>query len=120
MSISVLIVEDDVEIRNEVRRLLEGAGYFVHCAENADQALDLLGHMGRPCLLLWDAITPRSTPTMLNKAMLQGVHVATLPVSVESVRVPGSAPVAAKRLASPEAILSIVREHCPLPEAIGV
>jgi CheY-like chemotaxis protein len=115
MSVSILLVEDTAELRDAVRTLLEKEGYVVHCAENPDEALDLLSRLPRPCILLWDAITPRQSLSMVDQAMLDGVHVASLPVSLASARTAGSTRrKMAKRLTSEEAILSIVREHCPL------
>ena len=98
-----------------VKTLLEGAGYLVHCAENPDEALELLLRIPRPCILLWDAMTPRRGLAMLDRATLEGVHVATLPVSVAAVRVAESEwPLMVKRLVSEDAILSIVQAYCPL------
>jgi CheY-like chemotaxis protein len=116
MSISILVVEDQPDIRNRVRALLEQAGYVVHTAENPDDALDSLKRLPRPCLLLWDAITPRTSLTIVDQATLKGVHVAALPVSVSSVHLADSPRKVSKRLTSEDAILTVVREHCPLPE----
>ncbi|SRR6266542_737802 len=115
MSISVLVVADDANIRDAVRVLLETEGYLVHCAENGDEAIDVLSRMSRPCILLWDATTPRQSLSMVERATLEGVHVATLPVSVASVRADVSAErQTRKRLICEDAVLGIVREHCPL------
>jgi CheY-like chemotaxis protein len=116
MSISVLVVEDQADIRDAVTKLLERAGYVVHGAENPDRALDVLRSLPRPCILLWDALTPRQSLTMVDQATLEGVHVASLPVSVASVHSAGSPRQVAKRLTSEEAVLAIVQEHCPLPD----
>jgi len=116
MTISVLVVEDQADIRDAVKELLEGEGYVVHCAVDADEAIDLLALLPRPCLLLWDAMTPRQSLTMVDQATLEGVHVAALPVSVATVHEAGSLRTITKRLTSESAILSILEEHCPLPE----
>jgi CheY-like chemotaxis protein len=117
MSISVLVVTDDADIRDTVRVLLESEGYLVHCAENADRAIDLLGRVSRPCILLWDATAPRHSLSMVDRATLEGVHVASLPVSIASVRAVGSSErETSKRLVCEDVILSIVREHCPLTQ----
>ncbi len=116
MSIAVLIVEDQADIRSAVTTLLEGAGYTVYAASNPDEALDLLARLPRPGMLLWDAMTPRQSLTMVDQATLEGVHVASLPVSVASIHVAGFDRQIRKRLTSHDAILKIVREHCPLPE----
>jgi CheY-like chemotaxis protein len=116
MSISVLVVEDQADIRQLVTRLLEGAGYVVHAAETPDEAIALLRTLPRPCLVLWDATTPRQSLTLLGEAILDGVHVAALPVSLASVHVAGRPKQVRKHFTSEEAILAIVEEHCPLPK----
>jgi CheY-like chemotaxis protein len=117
MTVSILVVEDQAELRDALKVLLEGEGYEVHCAGSPDDALELLNHLPRPCILLWDALTPRQGWSLLHQARLDGVHIATLPVSVASVRAPGAERTLAKRLTSEEAILRIVREYCPLADA---
>jgi len=116
MPIAVLVVEDQADIRDAVTRLLEQAGYVVYAAENPDEAIGLLLRLPRPCILLWDAMTPRQSLTMVDQATLEGVHVAALPVSVSAVHVAGSPRQMSKRLTSQDAVLAIVQEHCPLPE----
>jgi two-component system, OmpR family, response regulator CpxR len=118
MSISILVVEDYSELRDAVRDLLEDEGYEVHCASDPDEAMALLKRLPRPCILLWDALTSRHSLSMVDQATLNGVHVATLPVTLASIGPVGSLRRMAKRLTSTDAILSIVREHCPL-EATG-
>jgi CheY-like chemotaxis protein len=118
MPASILVVEDDIEIRNAVQTLLERDGYEVNCADDPDEALELLKRLPRPCIVLWDALTSRQNLTMLDEATLAGVHVATLPISL--IRLPRSDPAdpkLVKRVTSEDAILNIVREHCPPAEA---
>src|SRR6185503_2263173 len=108
MAVSVLVVEDQPDILAHVRVLLESAGYVVHGAANPDEAIELLNRLPRPCILLWDAMTPRQSLTMLDQAALEGVHVASLPVSVTSVHLADFPRKLMKRLTGEDAILSIV------------
>ncbi len=39
---SILIIEDDIDIQTNLRRLLEGENYLILTAENGREALDLL------------------------------------------------------------------------------
>ena len=52
----ILIVEDDADIREGVRILLEGEGYFVSEAENGRKGLELLE--GEPDLVILDVMMP--------------------------------------------------------------
>ena len=121
MSVSILVVEDHPEVRESIRALLATEGYEVHCAENSDEALAVLGRLPRPCILLWDPMTPRQSWSMIDRATMEGVHVATLPVSLASTSAPGSdLKTTTRRLTSEEAILRIVREYCPMKDAANL
>jgi CheY-like chemotaxis protein len=116
MAISVLVVEDQTDLQETIKELLEPAGYVVYCARTPDEALHLLGRLLPPCILLWDALMPRQSFTMVDRATLDGVHVAILPVTVVSMQPVGSSWEIRKRLSSKEAVLKIVQEHCPIPK----
>jgi two-component system cell cycle sensor histidine kinase/response regulator CckA len=49
---TVLLIEDDVAVRDRVRRLLEGSGYRVLEAPDGEHALDLVAREGEPIDLL--------------------------------------------------------------------
>lgn len=113
-TVSIMVIEDDRRLAQAIRSLLEGAGYSVECAANADEALQLLRGSSRPCLLLCDPLTIRMCLHVLAESVVRGVHVATLPIGVATRASQGSGtePTVIKRLTSEEAILSIVRAHC--------
>jgi CheY-like chemotaxis protein len=54
----VLIVEDDPDIRDTFKVLLEDRGYQVATAGNGREALDELSCMEEPCLILLDLMMP--------------------------------------------------------------
>lgn len=55
---TILIIEDDTDIRQVTATLLEAEGYVVHSAENGQAALDLLEKIPRPRLILLDLLMP--------------------------------------------------------------
>ncbi|MFP2907142.1 response regulator [Pyxidicoccus sp. 3LFB2] len=55
---SVLVVEDDEDIRAAIAEILEGEGYEVTIAANGSEALEELRQMPRPCLILLDLMMP--------------------------------------------------------------
>jgi len=116
MSISILIVEDQADIEVHLRTLLEAEGYVVHSAGDADEALQHLARLPRPCILLWDAMMPRQSLTMVDRATMEGVHVAIIPVSV-ATHLAGTERRVHKKLTSEDAVLDVVRAHCPLQAA---
>ena len=115
-TVSIVVIEDDRELAHAIHTLLEGAGYSVQCAVDADEALHLLRSTSRPCLLLWDPLTLRVCLNLLAESAQRGVHVATLPIGVatRANHSAGAEPLMTKRLTSEEAVLNIVRAHCPL------
>ncbi|MGD9903735.1 MAG: PAS domain S-box protein [Vicinamibacterales bacterium] len=56
---TILVVDDDADIRDVVRRALSSAGYRVLLSSSGDEALELLGrHPGAVQLLLTDVVMP--------------------------------------------------------------
>ena len=56
---TILVVEDDPQVRDVVFRILTGLGYRVHVAADGDEAIALLVHVERVDLLLTDVVMPR-------------------------------------------------------------
>ena len=55
---SVMLVDDDEEIRDTITGVLEAEGYTVIGVENGRKALDLLEKKKRPCVVLLDLQMP--------------------------------------------------------------
>lgn len=55
---TVLIVEDDADLRDNFRAILEDRGYAVATASNGREALEVLGHIERPRVILLDVMMP--------------------------------------------------------------
>jgi CheY-like chemotaxis protein len=58
MSRPILVVDDDLDILEAMRFLLEGAGFVVLTATDGEIALHLLRHGAAPCLILLDLMMP--------------------------------------------------------------
>ena len=55
----ILVIEDDQEISDSLRDLLEGEGYRVATAANGREGIDALRRQGRhPCIVLLDLMMP--------------------------------------------------------------
>jgi len=79
---SVLVIDDDVDIRESLRDALEDAGYEVATAANGREGLERLEHALKPCVILLDLMMPvMSGPEFL--FALREAHDAT-PVIVVS------------------------------------
>ena len=79
----VLVVEDDLEIRESVMEILEEHGYEPVGAGNGLEALDKLRSPGPlPCLILLDLMMPLMDGKAFRLAQLQSPEHASIPVVV--------------------------------------
>jgi DNA-binding NtrC family response regulator len=58
MSRTVLVVDDDLDLRVALEEVLTEAGYQAVLAQSAEHALQLLETVARPCLVLLDYTMP--------------------------------------------------------------
>jgi CheY-like chemotaxis protein len=55
---NIYVVEDDVDLRESMKELLEMEGFSVLTAGNGREGLSLIECYGRPCLILLDMMMP--------------------------------------------------------------
>jgi CheY-like chemotaxis protein len=55
---TVLVVEDDPDIREVLEEMLDSGGHRVLTASNGREALDILDRLSSPCLVLLDLMMP--------------------------------------------------------------
>jgi two-component system, OmpR family, response regulator CpxR len=110
----VLVVDDDVDLRDTLREVLEQAGYDVYCAENGREALDLLHQADPPPgLILLDLMMPIMSGEEMLAALKQVHALAAIPVTIVSGH--DDAPTGESYLAKPvdfAALLAIVEKTC--------
>jgi CheY-like chemotaxis protein len=78
----VLVVDDDDDTRNCVSSVLEAEGYGVATARNGREALDLLGKLERPSLILLDLMMPVMSGWDVLEALKKSPELGSLPVVV--------------------------------------
>lgn len=82
---TVLLIEDDHEIRVSVRNLLEDEGYRVLTATNGLAALETLRRdETRPCLILLDLMLPVMDGWQFAQALREHKEFAGIPIAVLS------------------------------------
>jgi CheY-like chemotaxis protein len=82
---TLLLVEDDADVREAVGDTLEDAGYRVLFAKNGREALDLLrGSAHRPALILLDLMMPVMDGPQFRKEQVADPRLAAIPVVVLS------------------------------------
>lgn len=115
MTHTVLVVEDDQDLREMMRDALELNGYLVVTAEDGQDALDKLSGIEHLCLVILDLLMPVMNGWDFVERMRQRAELASIPVVVHS-SAPTAPPAGVTRvLQKPinfDQLLSIVGEHC--------
>ena len=115
---TILIVEDDEDIRNTVSEILREQDYDVREAEDGKQALEVLESMGNePCLVLLDLMMPEMSGTELLQVLHETHRLASLPVVVLSAAggTDTDVPLAKRYVRKPlslDLLLKLVEEFC--------
>jgi CheY-like chemotaxis protein len=80
----ILLVEDDLAIRDALAEVLEGLGYSVRCAGNGAEALELLAREELPTLIVLDLMMPVMDGFAFRRAARRDPRLADIPVMVVS------------------------------------
>ena len=80
---TVLVVEDDLDIREVMRMVLEASGYTVLEASEGAEALSVVREC-RPCVILLDLMMPGMDGFQFREAQLQDPAIATIRVIILS------------------------------------
>jgi CheY-like chemotaxis protein len=115
MTHTVLVVEDEQELREMMRDALELNGYAVVTAEDGQDALDKLGGIENLCLVILDLLMPVMNGWDFVERMRQRTELASIPIVVHS-SAPGAPPAGVARVIQKpmlfDRLLAVVREYC--------
>ena len=78
----ILVVDDDPDIRDSLREVLEDEGYTVNTVGNGREALDYLHRSPRPCVILLDLMMPVMDGWQFRREQKQDAAIATIPLIV--------------------------------------
>lgn len=81
---TLLLVEDDPEIRDSIAEVLREAGRTVVCASDGLDALEKLKVVERPCLILLDLMMPRMDGIEFLRQLGKHPHSKDFPVLILS------------------------------------
>ncbi len=81
---SILVVEDDDDIRSAIVDLLETEGYSTESAVNGKDALEKLSIIPKPCLVLLDMMMPIMNGREFLDTVMKDSHLAPIPVLIVS------------------------------------
>lgn len=115
MTHTVLVVEDEEDLREMMREALELSGYTVVTAEDGQDALDKIPGIDRLCLVILDLLMPVMNGWDFFEKFRQRAELSAVPVVVHS-SAPGQAPAGVTRvLQKPlmfDRLVSVAREFC--------
>jgi CheY-like chemotaxis protein len=81
---TVLVVDDEADIRDSLKEALVDEGYQVEVAANGRQALDMLPQLARPCAVILDIIMPIMSGVEFYAAMRAIPGLSDIPVVVST------------------------------------
>lgn len=118
-ALSILIVDDDADIREALVDVLTDHGYPSHAVANGSLALSALQRGMRPCLILLDLMMPVMDGVTFRQHQLADPNLSQLPVLVISagndLSVHAAALGAVETLRKPidlDKLLDAVGRHC--------
>jgi CheY-like chemotaxis protein len=120
---TILLVEDDDEIRSSMADVLEHRGYHVRTASNGVEALEQLRESGAISLILLDLMMPRMNGFVFRERQLKDPTLASIPVIVitaygqmaENIASLGPIPCLRKPVVYDELVALIERLTAPPP-----
>jgi CheY-like chemotaxis protein len=119
---NILIIEDDIAIREALRDVLEMEGYKIYSAANGKEGLEYLPKMTGPCLILLDLMMPVMNGWEVAAALREDTILATIPVVVVTAYPATAKDVQARSIIRKpidlEVLLSIVSKYCDQSRSI--
>lgn len=115
---SVLLIDDDDELRTTLAEFLGEEGYVVHTARNGQDAVDLLHTIDPPALILVDFSMPVMNGTQFLAAKGRDARLSSIPVAILSAftrewsgEAIGVNHVLTKPI-DPERLLTLIAQYC--------
>ncbi len=116
---TVLLVEDDADLRRSLSELVDSEGLRALAAGNGFEAVELLRHAPRPDLILLDLMMPVMNGWAFLKYRNEHPVLSSVPVVVTTGwnEVPGEADVIGvqgylRKPLAPESVLEVIRKYC--------
>ena len=112
---TVLIVEDEEDLRELMRDALQMQGYTVVTADEGTDALRKIDDIGRPCVILLDILMPGMNGWDFFDKLRERPELASVPVIIHSSassRAPAGATRVLQKPLAFDSLLSVVAEYC--------
>jgi CheY-like chemotaxis protein len=115
---TILIVEDDEDIRAAMAELLETEGFEVFVASNGQEGLEVMSQMKAPCLVLLDLMMPVMNGEDFLRHVRKDPALDNIPVIIVTASgrtpLPGTQGILKKPFEISD-LFATVATHCPVP-----
>jgi two-component system response regulator CpxR len=108
----VLVVDDDEAVRTTIAEVLRESGYEVHCASNGKQAMESLGSLPHPCVMLLDLMMPVMSGWEVLEALHDDAQLDRIPVVVVSAMTASGVKACLHKPIELELLLDTVGRYC--------
>ena len=118
---SILVVEDDEDVREAMVAFLEMKGYSVASAGNGKEALDYLHNAPAPDLIITDLAMPVMDGRQFRREQLKDARLAAIPMLVITAMADRTHIDASEILLKPvdtDLLLTAVSRHCAAEPAL--
>lgn len=115
MQHTVLVVEDEEDLRDMMREALEMSGYAVTAVEEGQQALDALARLEHVCVVLLDLMMPGMNGWDFVAKLRERPEYANVPVIIHSSapdRAPAGVDSVLRKPLSLTNLLAVVKKYC--------
>jgi CheY-like chemotaxis protein len=113
---TILVVEDDADIRDSLKEALEWEGFLVFTAGNGREGLSVLGVVPTPCMILLDLMMPVMNGWEFAACLAKDPRLHAIPVVVLSAFGEPAARIAARAFIRKPIdlglLLAVTGQHC--------
>lgn len=115
---SILIVDDEVDLRDSLSAVLGDEGYSVFLASNGREAMSLLQTIPRPSVIILDLLMPEMDGNEFYRALRATPALADIPVLISTadpLAAPACVPVVKKPVSRDNLLTSVAELGRPQP-----
>ena len=120
---SILLVEDEADIRTILKDALEWEGYRVYTASNGKEGMEILLEIPAPCLILLDLMMPVMNGWEFANALETHRAYAHIPIVTLSAFSDPQKRIRAigymKKPLDMDALFALIRKHCGIGDGHG-
>lgn len=113
----ILIIEDDEDIRDLMKAMLEAEGYHPFTASNGEEGFTVLSEISKPCMILLDMMMPimdgwTFSDEIKKNSKYQNIPLLAVTAFAEQITAKEKFIGVLKKPVRLESLLNLVKQHC--------